>query len=47
MPIKKLHSTDTLATTKDGLQLRVSKGVGFWRNQQKVRIDFRPAYARL
>jgi hypothetical protein len=47
VPIKKLHSTDTVATTKDGLQLRVSKGVGFLENQQKVRIDFRPAYAVL
>ena len=44
VPIKKLHSTDTLATTEDGLQFRVSKGVGFLENQQKVRFDFRPAY---
>lgn len=44
VPIKKLHSTDTLATTEDGLQFRVSKGVGFLENNQKVRIDFRPAY---
>lgn len=44
VPIKKLHSTDTLATTEDGLQIRVSKGVGFLENQQKVRFDFRPAY---
>lgn len=44
VPIKKLHSTDTLATTEDGLRFRVSKGVGFLENQQKVRIDFRPAY---
>lgn len=44
VPIKKLHSTDTVATTADGLQLRVSKGVGFLENEQKVRIDFRPAY---
>jgi hypothetical protein len=44
VPIKKLHSTDTVATTEDGLQLRVSKGVGFLENEQKVRIDFRPAY---
>ncbi len=44
VPIKKLHSTDTIATTSDGLQLRVSKGVGFLENEQKVRIDFRPAY---
>ena len=44
VPIKKLHSTDTVGTTADGLQLRVSRGVGFLENQQKVRIDFRPAY---
>ena len=45
--IKKLHSTDTLAKTEDGLQFRVSKGVGFLENTQKVRIDFRPAYSVL
>jgi hypothetical protein len=44
VPIKKLHSTDTLATTEDGLQFRVSKGVGFLENEQKIRFDFRPAY---
>ena len=44
VPIKKLHSTDTVATTEDGLQLRVSKGSNFLENSQKVRIDFRPAY---
>ena len=44
VPIKKLHSTDTLATTEDGLQFRISRGVGFLENEQKVRIDFRPAY---
>lgn len=47
VPIKKLHSTDTLATTNDGLQFRVSKGVGFLENEQKMRIDFRPAYSVL
>lgn len=47
VPIKKLHSTDTIATTEDGLQIRVSRGVGFLENQQKVRLDFRPAYAAL
>lgn len=47
VPIKKLHSTDTLATTEDGLQMRVSKGVGFLQNNNKVRFDFRPAYAVL
>ncbi len=47
VPIKKLHSTDTLATTEDGLQFRVSKGTSFRENKQIVRIDFRPAYATL
>ena len=44
VPIKKLQSIDTIATTEDGLQFRVSKGSDFIKNQQKVRIDFRPAY---
>ena len=44
VPIKKLYSTDTIATTEDGLQLRVSKGTGFLENKNKIRIDFRPAY---
>lgn len=47
VPMEKLYSTDTIATTRDGLQLRVSKGVGFLENQKKIRIDFRPAYAAL
>jgi hypothetical protein len=47
VPIKKLYSTDTLATTADGLQFRVSKGSDFTKNEQNVRIDFRPAYAVL
>jgi len=44
VPIKKLHSTDTVATTADGLQFRISKGSDFLANEQKIRIDFRPAY---
>jgi hypothetical protein len=44
VPIEKLYSTDTLATTEDGLQMRVSYGSDFLANKQKVRIDFRPAY---
>tara|TARA_R110000803_G_scaffold37861_3_gene81727 strand:- start:625 stop:1902 length:1278 start_codon:yes stop_codon:yes gene_type:complete len=47
VPIKKLYSTDTIATTKDGLQFRISKGAGFLENRQDIRIDFRPAYAVL
>ena len=44
VPIKKLQSVDTIATTEDGLQFRVSKGSDFLANRQQVRIDFRPAY---
>ncbi len=44
VPIKKLYSTDTLATTEDGLQIRVSKYSDGDANKQKVRFDLRPAY---
>ena len=47
VPIKKLKATDTVATTKDGLQFRVTHDSGFYENEQKVRIDFRPAYGVL
>lgn len=47
VPIKKLHSTDTVATTKDGLQIRVSRYADGDANKQIVRFDFRPAYAVL
>lgn len=47
VPIKKLYSTDTLATTEDGLQIRVSKGASFRENKQLVRFDLRPAYSVL
>lgn len=47
VPIKKLYSTDTLVTTKDGLQIRVSKGASIRENKQIVRFDLRPAYATL
>ena len=47
VPIKKLNSTDTIATTQDGLQLRVSMGSSIRENKQIVRIDLRPAYATM
>lgn len=47
VPLMKLNSTDTVATTADGLQMRVSKGVSVRENKQIVRFDFRPAYAVL
>lgn len=47
VPIKKLYSTDTVGTTEDGLQIRVSKGASIRENKQIVRFDLRPAYAVL
>jgi hypothetical protein len=47
VPIKRLHSTDTFGETEDGLQFRVSKGSDFTKNQNKIRIDFHPAYGVL
>lgn len=47
VPIAKLFSTDTIATTEDGLQIRVSKGASIRENKQIVRFDLRPAYATL
>ena len=47
VPIKRLHSTDTFAETEDGLQFRVSKWSDGVKNEQKLRIDFRPAYGTL
>lgn len=47
VPMHKLYSTDTIATTADGLQIRVSKGADFRGNKQLVRLDLRPAYATL
>ena len=43
VPMDKLDSVDTLAQTKDGLSLRVSKGSDFTKNTNKVRIDLRYA----
>lgn len=47
VPIPKLYSTDTIATTKDGLQIRVSKYSDGDSNKQIVRFDLQPAYAVL
>ena len=44
VPMEKLYSTDTTATTEDGLQIRVSKGSSIRENKQIVRFDLRPAY---
>ena len=37
----------SITWVKDGLQLRVSKGVGFLENNNKIRIDRHPAYGVL
>ncbi|NRA79347.1 MAG: hypothetical protein HRU18_14155 [Pseudoalteromonas sp.] len=47
VPIEKLFSTDTVGTTEDGLQVRVSKGASIRENKQIIRFDIRPAYAAL
>lgn len=47
VPIEKLFSTDTVGTSKDGLQMRCSKGASIRENKQIVRFDLRPAYSAL
>lgn len=47
VPIKRLSATDTIATTKDGLQFRVTRDSNFLANSNQARIDFRPAYGVL
>lgn len=47
VPIKKLHSTDTLGTTRDGLQMRVSKYSDGNANSQTVRFDLHPAFGTM
>lgn len=44
VPIKKLHSTDTVMTTADGLQMRISKYSDGDANKQTVRFDIHPAF---
>lgn len=47
VPMKKLHGWDTIATTEDGIQLRVTRYSDGTANTQRVRFDLRPAYAVL
>ena len=47
VPIKKLFSTDTVAKTKDGMTLRVSKYADGDKNEQTIRFDLHPAFAAL
>lgn len=45
--LKKLHATDTIATTLDGLQIRVSRYSDGDANKQTVRFDLLPAFSCL
>ena len=47
VPLKKLFATDTIGTTEDGMQIRVSRFSEGLKNKQVVRFDLRPAYAVL
>lgn len=43
--LPKLYATDTIATTSDGMSIRVTKYSDGDANKQKIRFDLLPAYA--
>lgn len=45
VPLKKLYATDTIATTEDGVQIRITKYSDGSANKQKIRFDLLPAFA--
>ena len=45
--MSKLDATDTMATTKDGLQLRVTRFSDGIKNKNIIRMDMRVAFAAL
>lgn len=45
VPLKKLFATDTIATTEDGMQIRVTRYADGDANKQKIRFDLLPAYS--
>lgn len=47
VPMSKLDATDTMATTKDGLQLRVTRFSDGIKNKNIIRMDMRVAFAAL
>ena len=47
VPLPKLSAQDVLMKTKDGLQLRCSRGSSLRENKQILRIDLLPAFAVL
>jgi len=47
VPLPKLQAQDVLMKTKDGLQLRLSRGSSLRENKQIVRVDLLPAFGVL
>ncbi len=47
VPIKRLKGTDTIMTTEDNLQFRVTMDSDFIKNVNQIRFDFRPAYGAM
>jgi hypothetical protein len=47
VPLPKLSAQDVLMKTKDGLQLRMSRGSSLRENKQILRVDMLPAFAVL
>lgn len=47
VPLPKLSAQDTLMKTKDGLQIRMSRGSSLRENKQIMRLDLLPAFAVL
>ena len=47
VPLPKLSAQDVLMKTKDGLQLRMSRGSSLRENKQILRVDLLPAFAVL
>lgn len=45
VPLNKLFATDTIATTEDGMQIRITKYSDGAANKQKIRFDLLPAYS--
>jgi hypothetical protein len=43
--LPKLYEGDTIATTEDGMSIRVTKYSDGDANKQKIRFDLLPAYA--
>lgn len=44
---EKLQATDTIGTTEDGIQIRVTKDSDFLKNKNMYRFDLHPAFAVL